>query len=132
MDAAVARVLDPADVEPGVDVIGQVPDQPVEAALYQSVRKHGRTTQHTVGVIMDVSVDLWVRTRPQELAWFEDQLAVVGVGRDFSQPGDSGSLVVDGVSRAPTGLLFAGGRDHTFVNPIVPVLDRFGAAIAQG
>lgn len=132
IDAAVARVFDPADVEPDLEVIGSVQNPPLEAALYQSVRKHGRTTQHTVGVVMDVSADLWVRVRPQELAWFEDQIAVVGVGGDFSQPGDSGSLVVDGVTRAPVGLLFAGGDGHTFVNPIDLVLARFGATILNG
>ena len=132
MDAAIARVFDPNDVEPSIEVIGGIQNPPLEAALYQSVRKHGRTTQHTVGVIMDVSADLWVRVRPQEMAWFEDQIAVVGVGGDFSQPGDSGSLVVDAVTRAPVGLLFAGGDGHTFVNHIDPVLTRFGATILDG
>jgi hypothetical protein len=131
IDAAIARVLDPGDVEPGIETIGSVRNPPVEPALYQSVRKHGRTTQHTVGVLMDVSADLWVRVRPQENAWFEDQLAVVGAGADFSRPGDSGSLVVDGVSRAPVGLLFAGGDGHTFVNRIEPVLARFDAAVIE-
>ena len=129
MDAAIARLLEPSDVDPEIEVIGPAQPPAVEGALYQSVRKHGRTTQHTVGVIMDVSADLWVRIRAQEMAWFEDQLSVVGLGGAFSQPGDSGSLVVDGVSRAPVGLLFAGGEEHTFVNPIAPVLHRFDASV---
>lgn len=128
-DAAVARLLDPGDVLPEIEVIGLVQNPPVDAALYQSVRKHGRTSLHTVGVVMDLSADLWVRVLPQQMAWFEDQLAVQGAGGEFSQPGDSGSLVVDAVTRAPVGLLFAGGRGHTFVNPIDPVLARFDAAI---
>lgn len=129
IDAAVASVLDPADVLPEIEVIGAVQKPPIEAALYQSVRKHGRTTKHTVGVVLDLSADLWVRVLPQANAWFEDQLVVVGAGGDFSQPGDSGSLVVDGVSRAPVGLLFAGGQGHTFMNPIGRVLDRFEGTI---
>lgn len=129
IDAAVARLLDPGEVLPEIEVIGPVHNPPVDTALYQSVRKHGRTTRHTVGVVMDLSADLWVRVLPQQLAWFEDQLAVQGAGGDFSQPGDSGSLVVDAVSRAPVGLLFAGGRGQTFVNPIDAVLARFNAAI---
>ncbi|MGH2354995.1 MAG: hypothetical protein ACRDJN_25580, partial [Chloroflexota bacterium] len=131
IDGAVARVLHPGDVLPEIEVIGHVQNPPVPGALYQSVRKHGRTSNHTVGVIVDVSADLWVRVLPQAQAWFEEQLAVVGAGGAFSQPGDSGSLVVDGVSRAPVGLLFAGGRDQTFVNPIDPVLARFAVAVIE-
>jgi hypothetical protein len=131
IDAAIARVLHPGDVLPDIEVIGHVRNPPVPAALYQSVRKHGRTTKHTVGVISDLSADLWVRVLPQQQAWFEGQLSVVGTGGQFSQPGDSGSLVVDGVSLAPVGLLFAGGRDQTFLNPIDPVLVRFDATIIE-
>lgn len=130
MDAAIARVLERGEVLAEIEIIGAVQNPPIEAALYQSVRKHGRTTRHTVGVVMDLSADLWVRVLPQALAWFEDQIVVVGAGGEFSQPGDSGSLVVDGVSRAPVGLLFAGGMGHTFVNPIERVLTRFEAKIA--
>lgn len=129
MDAAIARVLDPADVLSEIEVIGPVQNPPIQAALYQSVRKHGRTTKHTVGVVIDLSADIWVRVLPQALAWFEDQLVVIGAGGDFSQPGDSGSLVVEGVVRAPIGLLFAGGRDHTFVNPIDRILTRFSGRV---
>ncbi len=130
-DAAIARVLNPGDVLPEIEAIGSVVNPPVPPELYRSVRKHGRSTRHTVGVVMDISADLWVRVLPQESAWFVDQMAVVGVGGPFSRPGDSGSLVVDSPSRAPVGLLFAGGGDHTFVNPIQPVLERFGATIIQ-
>lgn len=129
MDAAIARVLDPADVLAEIETIGAVQNPPVEAALYQSVRKHGRTTKHTVGVVMDLSADLWVRVLPQANAWFEDQLVVVGAGGEFSQPGDSGSLVVDAVTKAPMALLFAGGQGHTFVNPIDRILTRFRGTV---
>ena len=37
--------------------------------------------------------------------------------------------MVDGVTKAPVGLLFAGGGGQTFVNQIGPVLDRFGATV---
>lgn len=131
IDAAIARVLHAGDVLPEIEVIGHVRNPPVTAALYQSVRKHGRTTKHTVGVVVDLSADLWVRVLPQQQAWFEDQLAVVGAGGPFSQPGDSGSLVVDAVTRAPVGLLFAGGRDQTFVNPIDSVLARFASTVIE-
>lgn len=44
--------------------------------------------------------------------------------REFRRP-----LVVDAVSLRPVGLLFAGGIQTTFANPIVPVLNRFAVAI---
>ncbi len=129
MDAAVAKLFRPGDVTPDIlGGIGRVAQPPVTAALYQSVRKHGRTTLHTVGVVMDLSADIRVRFGTR-VASFEDQLAVIGSGGVFSSGGDSGSLVVDAVTRRPVGLLFAGGGGTTFVNPIGPVLERFGVAI---
>lgn len=130
MDAAIAAVLSREDVEP--EILGGIerPEQPVApGALYQSVRKHGRTTLHTIGVVMDLAADINVRYGTKSAA-FEDQLAVAGVGGQYSSGGDSGSLVVDAVTRQPVGLLFAGGGlGTTFVNPIGPVLDRFGVGI---
>ncbi len=130
MDAAIAAVLRREDVEP--EVLGGIghPQQPVvPGALYQSVRKHGRTTLHTIGVIMDLAADINVRYGTKSAA-FEEQLAVSGVGGQFSSGGDSGSLVVDAVTRRPVGLLFAGGGlGTTFVSPIGPVMDRFGVEI---
>jgi len=128
MDAAIARVLDLSDVLPDINKIGRVANPPVAASLYQSVRKHGRTTLHTVGVIMDVSADIRVRYGTQ-LASFEDQVGIVGVGGDFSRGGDSGSLIVDAVRLNPVALLFAGGGGMTFGSPIQPVLDRFDVDI---
>lgn len=128
VDAAVARVRDPDDVRPELRTIGALAASPVDGALYQGVRKHGRTTQHTLGVVVDLAADIRVRfgTRTVE---FVDQLAVVGAGSEFSQGGDSGSLVVEGPSRRPVGLLFAGGGGTTFMNPIATVLDAFDATI---
>jgi hypothetical protein len=129
IDAAVARVLNPGEVTPDIlGGIGRV-GLPVTASLYQSVRKHGRTTRHTIGVIMDLSADIKVRYGTDTAA-FEDQIAIVGVGGGpFSSGGDSGSLIVDAVAKEPVALLFAGGTGMTFANPIAPVLTRFNAAI---
>ena len=129
VDAAVARLHDPASVRPRIVHIGPPVLPPVDAALYQSVRKHGRTTEHTVGVIVDVAADIEVRFGTRTAA-FADQLGVVGVGGDaFSDGGDSGSLIVDAVDRNPVALLFAGGGGTTFGNPIATVLDALDATI---
>ncbi len=128
MDAAIATVLHLPDVNPIIQTIGRIASPVILPTLYQSVRKHGRTTLHTVGVIMDLSVDLWVRYGTRR-AWFEDQIAIVGVGGPFSAGGDSGSLIVDAVTCQPVALLFAGGLSQTFANPVEPVLHRFTVEI---
>ncbi len=73
---------------------------------------------------MDVAADIRVRFG-QQLADFEDQIAIQGVNDLFSQGGDSGSLIVDAMTRRPVALLFAGGGNQTFASPIDRVLSRF-------
>jgi hypothetical protein len=129
IDAAIAKLDNVTDVDKDVIDIGVVKKKTKNAALYQSVRKHGRTTGHTIGVVNDLSVDIWVNYGGNR-AWFENQIAIIGVGgKDFSQGGDSGSLIVDAVSLNPVGLLFAGGNGITFANRIDDVLNHFGVSI---
>lgn len=127
-DAAIARVLDPAEVDPRILAIGAVGSPTLPPALYQSVRKRGRTTLHTLGAILDVSADVRVRYDTR-FAFFEDQIAISGVAGVFSDGGDSGSLIVDAVTCRPVALLFGGGIGITFASPIQPVLDRFDVEI---
>jgi hypothetical protein len=127
-DAAIARVRDPAEVDPQILAIGAVASPVLTPALYQSVRKRGRTTLHTLGAILDVSADVRVRYDTR-FAFFEDQIAISGVAGVFSDSGDSGSLVVDAATRRPVALLFSGGIGITFASPIQPVLDHFGVEI---
>jgi len=124
IDAAIAKVINNDDVRPSILTIVNVQQPPMTSALYQSVRKHGRTTGHTIGVIMDIAADVRVRFG-QKIANFEDQLAIQGVNGLFSQGGDSGSLIVDAMTHRPVGLLFAGGGNQTFACPIDKVLSRF-------
>jgi hypothetical protein len=128
IDAAIAEVINLADVLPSISIIGSVVPPTREVAVYQSVRKHGRTTLHTVGVVMDVAADIKVRYGTRTAA-FEDQIAIDGLGGNFGQGGDSGALIVDAVARSPVALLFAVGNGTTFANWIDPVLSRFNAEI---
>ncbi len=128
MDAAIAKVLVGGQVLPDILVIGRVAPTTSLPKLYQSVRKHGRATLHTVGVITDLSARIKVRYGTL-VATFDNQLGIVGAGGNFSSGGDSGSLVVDGVSKEPVALLFAGGATMTFANPIGPVLSHFNIRI---
>lgn len=128
IDAAIAEVIDPAEVAPEIDAIGRVVSSPMEAELYQSVRKRGRTTLHTLGMVMDCAADVRVRYG-NRVAQFTDQIAVTGVNGPFSAGGDSGSLVVDAVTRRPVGLLFAGGGNTSFCNHISDVLGPFRVSV---
>ena len=63
-------------------------------------------------------------------AFFTDQIRIQGFNGSFSQPGDSGSLIVEDGSNKPTALLFAGNGQTTLATPIQTVMsalniDRF-------
>ena len=98
--------------------------RPVMPRLNMLVRKCGRTTQHTLGLLTAVGVSVRVNYRQAGIALFRRQLQIRGFGRDFSRGGDSGSLIVTAGSKRPVGLLFAGGGGVTFGNPIQTVISR--------
>lgn len=104
----------------------QINTQPVRPSLNMTVRKCGRTTQHTLGIVSGLRVSVRVDYRSAGVALFRNQIQIRGVGGDFSRGGDSGSLVVTAGSRQPVGLLFAGGGGVTFANPIDSVISALG------
>lgn len=75
------------------------------------VYKTGRTTRHTAGRVRAVNVNNYVVNMGVGLARFDGQIVfdAMNVPWHFSQPGDSGSLIVDGQG-VPVALLFAGSR----------------------
>lgn len=87
-----------------------------------SVVKSGRSTGRTAGeiTILGATVDVNYGDSPLEdrIARFEDQI----VTTEMSEPGDSGSLLVDAASHRAVGLLFAGSDRITLHNPIARVL----------
>lgn len=97
------------------------------------VCKMGRTTEFTVGDIVDVSWDGFIDYSPMfgnapgtNRAWFQDQLRIDGGSRPFSLSGDSGSLVLTFPSLQPAGLLFAGSGNFSICNYIATVMRRLG------
>lgn len=128
VDAAIAELIEPGDVLPQIAVIGSVQRPPQHAAIHDRVRKHGRTTLHTAGVVVDVAADIRVRYGSRT-ALFNDQIGIDGVDGIFALEGDSGALIVEAVTCRPLALLFAGGTQTAFGNPIGPVLARFDVEI---
>ena len=95
-----------------------------EPQLNMIVGKSGRTTQLTQGRVTAVGVTVNVNFGGGRVGTFRDQFSVVSTtaGADFSQGGDSGSLIWTwNTARNPVGLLFAGGGGVTFANRITRV-----------
>ena len=129
IDAAIAALDDVSSAIPSIMTIGPPANPPAAPFVGQSVVKHGRTTGLTFGSVVDTSFDGNVHY-DGNVAYFEDQIVVVGDAGPFSEPGDSGSLVLDTAGPHPVGLLFAGDDSQTIANPIQFVLNRFGATVA--
>ena len=128
VDAAVGALTDPAIAVPGALTLGPFAHPPVPGAVGQRVRKHGRTTAHTRGIVVDANFDGFVDYGPVGVAWFEDQIVIEGEGGAFSAAGDSGALIVD-EGDYPLALLFAGDDRRTLSNPIAPVLSALGMRV---
>jgi PKD repeat protein len=104
-----------------------------------AVQKYGRTTGLTRGEVSEISVTAEVCyvcanpvcTRCAESATMVNQIGITP--GDFSDGGDSGSLIVTDDSEAsPVGLLFAGSSSRTLANRIDLVLDRFSVTVDDG
>jgi hypothetical protein len=123
VDAALASPIDPALLDPDIIDLGGPPAGIVLPRLGMPVIKSGRTSALTQGIItqLDVTVDVRYGNR---IARFVDQFIVT----PFSQPGDSGSLVLDYERRA-VGLLFSGSAHVSVVNPIEAVLAALQAEL---
>lgn len=128
-DAAIARVIRKSDIRPVLPVIGRVDPAVMDPILFQSVRKYGAGTGHTLGIVTDVAAETDF-TFDGEDYLFQDVIQITGAGDgDFSVGGDSGALVVDALSSRPVGLIIGGAGSRTFVSPLRRVLNRFGAQI---
>ncbi|MBN1178487.1 MAG: hypothetical protein JXD18_04710 [Anaerolineae bacterium] len=125
VDAALARPLAADLLGTEILYIG-APKGVGTATLGTHVKKTGRTTGFTTGTI--TQIDATVRIDyygPTGL--FEGQL----IASPMSQPGDSGSAVLDTEDRV-VGLLFAGSEASTIINPIAGVLSALNIEIVTG
>lgn len=119
VDAAVAYPLNDKDVSPEISTIG-IPKGTAKGKLGLVIQKSGRTTDHTLGEIKDITATVRVDYNGKT-AIFRHQILTSAM----SQGGDSGSLVLDKKRRA-VGLLFAGSDFVTICNPITEVFNNLG------
>jgi hypothetical protein len=127
VDAAMART--DADLVSrevyGMGALDWTPRSPSRGLV---VRKRGRTSQLTQGVVQDVDATIKM-PYSNGVAILTDQILVRGVNRTFSEGGDSGSLVFAEESRQPIGLLCGGSPRYSVVNRISPVLEALGLSL---
>lgn len=123
VDAAIARPLNPEDVSDEILQIGTIQGS-VAGELGMTIKKSGRTTGLTTGVIEQVDVSVNVQYGEGQTAMFTDQL----MAGAMSQGGDSGSAVLDDNHRL-VGLLFAGSDTTTVINRIENVFSALGVSI---
>ncbi len=127
IDAGLALPHDAGDVGPEIlDTDG--PRGAGRTQINQPVLKSGRTSGLTRGVVTDVDFTLRIPFG-SGVALFAEQVAMKGVGGQvpFSEPGDSGSVILDEETQNACGLLFAGSSvaDVTYANVLQNVLDHF-------
>ena len=139
IDAAIAYVDDPTmvDVSGSILGIGGIANVTVPAieSLGMSVKKSGRTTGLTNSgvVVIDATINVSYESEcaglPVGTATFTNQIVIDNKGSKFLAGGDSGSLLVENVNKAPRaiGLLYAGSSSYAIANPIDDVLAAFNA-----
>ena len=129
MDAAVARVDAGIGVSPTILGIGPLTGAG-EPSLNLLVRKSGRTTGLTEGIVRVVRFDVFDVQYDEGMVRVDDVMVIENTAGAFSRPGDSGSAIVDMHGRV-IGLLFAGSDVVTFAIPIRRVLRRFKLRVAR-
>lgn len=123
VDAALARPVSTDLVTNEILYIG-APTAVGAGTLGTRVQKTGRTSGHTEGFIVQVDATVRINYRGPT-ALFTGQL----VASPMSQPGDSGSAVLD-MDKRVVGLLFAGSEAATIMNPIDEVLTALDVTLA--
>ncbi|MBI3457103.1 MAG: trypsin-like peptidase domain-containing protein [Candidatus Rokubacteria bacterium] len=128
MDAAIAQFDQASGVARTILGIGP-PAGSATPRLHALVRKSGRTTGVTEGVVRVVRFDVVNVEYDQGMVRVDDVIVIEGTAGAFSKAGDSGSAIVDAQGRV-VALLFAGSDEVTYAIPIGRILRRLEVRIA--
>jgi hypothetical protein len=131
IDAAIASVTNPAQVVLGriLNIANYTP-RLLAPLPGMAVTKAGRTTGVTRGMIRairvrGVQVNYGTRQNPI-IAIFDNAITITGSGgTSFSNPGDSGSVILEQQSGRPVALLFAGDATTTTACDVAAACNRF-------
>jgi hypothetical protein len=126
VDGAVVTIQAGKTTDCSIEEIGAVKGQ-AAAVLNSAVRKRGRTTGLTFGKINSIDASVTINygdglgnhTLKNQIRIEAD----TAQSAQFSDHGDSGSVVVDSANKV-VGLLFGGSTVATYANPIQFVLDE--------
>lgn len=139
-DAALIKIVDSTLVSSKQGVHYDTPSLAAPIQPGQQVEKVGRSSGHTSGVVIGqlagpFPVTYQIPAVGAQIAYFDPVFVIQGSSGPFSQPGDSGSLVVADVggARNAVGIVFAGDQQGlSYVLPLVPVLTNLGVSIVSG
>ncbi len=123
VDCAIAKVLNVNDVINEISGYGKISGVQ-SGELEMAVKKSGRTTALTSGIIQQIDVTAQVSYGANKIAVFTDQL----LAGAMSQGGDSGSAVLSDNNKI-VGLLFAGSTTTTIINRIENVFSALGVSL---
>lgn len=124
VDCAIAEPVNDNDVINKILQIGSISGT-AEGSLGMDIKKSGRTTGFTEGIIEQTDVTVRVNFGAGKTALFTDQLMAGGM----SQGGDSGSVVLNSDNEV-VGLLFAGSINSTIINRIQNVFSELDLNLA--
>ncbi|GJE52536.1 hypothetical protein GOFOIKOB_5609 [Methylobacterium tardum] len=136
-DAAIFEVVNPDRVTSMQgDGTYDTPAQIMVPTAGVRVMKVGRTTGLTRGTVRGVQsapVPIpYNADRFKALVYIGGGLAIVGDGgQQFSQPGDSGSLVVTEDGQFAVGLIAAGSSSFSICLPLEPTLNELGVSLVS-
>jgi hypothetical protein len=140
VDCSIAEVVEGMVRTDGAILeIGTISSFSVSASVGQAVKKSGRTTGLTKSKVSGLNATISVMY-DNECAGgaaftktFKGQIVVANAGSKFLNAGDSGSLMVEDVSKTPkaVGLLYAGSSTTAIANPIGEVLAFVGSKLHQ-
>lgn len=139
-DAALVRISNEARVSSMQGSTYDTPANTWDLEANQDVEKVGRTTGHTSGKVLGqmagaFAVNYQVPNLGAQQAYFDSVFVVASAGAPFSQPGDSGSLVVANLNgeKFAVGLVFAGdSQGLSYLLPLNPILTSFNVNLATG
>lgn len=128
IDAAIGTLLPGVQANMEVCSIGQITGT-TRALQNMPIRKHGRTSGYTEGMVTDELIDALVAmdaNSPNTVALFQNQFRIVPTAAyaAIGKGGDSGSLVVKQDTSETVGLYFASpfSGEYAYANHIADVL----------
>jgi hypothetical protein len=130
IDAALCKPDNLPDVTSAIKSVGSLSGSQ-SVSLNDPVRKSGYKTKLTSGKVRLNNLSVIVDYPNNVQALFDNQLGIVSTqSGNFSDQGDSGSVVVDKQNRA-VGLVMSclAGTDMTIANPIEEVLQHFQVTV---